>query len=268
MRTDPRPTPETIGFYYPPDYGPWLAAPPLEGRNSRVKAILKSFLWDTRVWITPSLPPGRLLELGCGSGTYLDAMARKGWRVEGIDVSPDAVERARQRGHRARVGRLESIADPEGRFDLVVGWMVLEHLHDPVRALRRWADWTTPEGTLALSVPDAASCEFRFFGSRWYGLHLPNHLYHFTRESVTRLLEAGGWKVERVFYQRFLGNLAGSAGHVLDDWFGRRNPLSILLRDLNGPRAYLFYLSLPLATLLAAAGQTGRLTVWARKVRP
>jgi 2-polyprenyl-3-methyl-5-hydroxy-6-metoxy-1,4-benzoquinol methylase len=264
MRTDPRPTPESMAFYYPPEYGPWSAPPRRD--ESAAKRILKVFLWDTRVALVPPLPPGRLLEVGCGSGSFLDAMARKGWSVEGVESSAAAAERAGRLGHRIRIGRLESLPETGTPFDLVVGWMVLEHLHDPVGALRKLAAWTRPGGYLALSVPDASSFEFRLFGSRWYALHLPNHLYHFTRATVTRLVEAGGWTVERVVHQRFLGNLAGSVSHVLEDWLGRGNPASALLQELVGRRAYLLYLTLPLATLLAAAGQTGRVTLWARKL--
>jgi 2-polyprenyl-3-methyl-5-hydroxy-6-metoxy-1,4-benzoquinol methylase len=269
MRTDPRPDFESIGFYYPAEYGPWMQGDrPVLGKAGGIKKVLKSLLWDTRVALTPALPPGRLLEIGCGSGAYLDQMAAKGWRVEGIEPSPEAAAKAAARGHSVRVARLESLSDPGGPFDLVVGWMVLEHLHEPVRALRKLAAWTAPGGVLALSVPDAAAAEFRLFGSRWYALHLPNHLYHFTAPTVTRLLEAAGWRVERIVSQRFLGNLPGSMAHVFDDLLGRPNPVSNLLLELAGPRAYLLYLTLPLATLLAAAGQTGRLTLWARKIHP
>ena len=269
MRTDPRPDVRTMGFYYPPEYGPWLQGdrPVLPGRSG-LKKFLKSFLWDTRVALTPPLPPGRLLEIGCGSGAYLDQMAAQGWQVEGLESSPEAAAKAASRGHKVRVGRLEDLPASGGPFDLIVGWMVLEHLHDPVLALRNLASWTAPGGSLALSVPDADCSEFRIFGSRWYALHLPNHLYHFTPRTVGRLLEAGGWKVERTFGQRFLGNLPGSLAHLCDDLLGRPNLLSNLLLELAGPRAYLLYLTLPLATLLAAVGQTGRLTLWARKAGP
>jgi hypothetical protein len=131
--------------------------------------------------------------------------------------------------------------------------------------MRKLARWIRPGGYLALSVPDADCYEFRLFGSRWYALHLPNHLYHFTARTVSRLLEAAGWKVEQMYGQRFLGNLPGSLAHVCDDILGAPNLISKALIQLAGPKAYLLYLTLPLATVLGALRQTGRLTLWARR---
>src|SRR3546814_19345766 len=59
--------------------------------------------------------------------------------------------------------------------DLIVGWMVLEHLHQPLAVLRKLRRWIQPDGWLVLSVPDAGSLEFRVFGDRWYALQLPTH---------------------------------------------------------------------------------------------
>src|SRR5581483_7873944 len=106
--TNPRPSPAGIARFYPTGYGPHVTR---ESRHNR----LPSRFWS-RVFGRPSperrgaLPcpaPGRLLDFGCGGGSYLRRMARLGWRVTGLDVAPDVVRRIRDElGCDAVVGTL------------------------------------------------------------------------------------------------------------------------------------------------------------------
>src|SRR3546814_7727601 len=95
-------------------------------------------------------------------------MARAGWDVEGIEPSAHAARQAAEAGYKVRNVPLETAADPQLPVDLIVGWMVLEHLHQPLAVLRKLRRWIQPDGWLVLSVPDAGSLEFRVFGDRWY----------------------------------------------------------------------------------------------------
>ena len=82
LRTDPRPTPATIGFYYPADYGPYLGtvvSGPAEGGGWKARLVaMGKRLFDTKVHAIPDRAPGRMLELGCASGSYLHTMAARG----------------------------------------------------------------------------------------------------------------------------------------------------------------------------------------------
>jgi SAM-dependent methyltransferase len=141
--------------------------------------------------------------------------------------------------------------------------MVLEHLHQPKLALEKLRHSLRPDGWLAISVPNAASLESRFFKENWYALDLPRHLFHFTPATVRTLLSASGWEIRRILHQRLLGNLIGSVGYVLRE----RNTAPSLARhliefpDKAGRQNQLLY---PLALLFSAFGQTGRMTVWAQ----
>ncbi len=264
MRTDPRPTIETISFYYPDDYQPHAG---IQVNTGSVQLLYKRAAhWLLNIERLPPIQPGRMLEFGCGSGKFLHRMAKQGWEVEGIEIAGAPAKTAQALGYTVHIGALERAPDPSHSYHLVVGWMVLEHLHDPVKALRKLWNWTYPGGWLVVSVPNAASLEFRFFGPAWYALELPRHLYHFTPGTLGGMLEAAGWQVERILHQRTLANLAGSVGYVLQ---GSRyaNRLASFTKNLLGfhsssPAHILTY---PLAFLLALFGQTGRMTVWARK---
>lgn len=264
MRTNPRPTPQTIGYYYPASYGPYLgtrvSANPRGG--SRLRARLRSWL-PTYSQCIPDLRPGRMLEIGCASGAFMHDMAIKGWSVEGIEFSPEAADAARSMGYPVIAGTLESVEKPLGPFDLIVGWMVIEHLHDPMSCLRRLHSWTVPGGWLALSVPNVDSADFRWFKDRNYAIHLPNHLYHFSPKTLEQVLDRTGWRVVKVHHERTPGNWVGSLGHVVTDLGLPR--LGHWISDLHTHSAPLKLLLYPLSSLLAFFGQTGRMTVWAKR---
>ena len=266
MRTDPRPTAEALGAYYPDDYAPYAtsaAAPSIARRCPSMLRRLLLRLVDSRAQWLPPLPPGRLLEFGCAAGGFLVRMRAEGWEVQGVDISAAATAQARAQGLAVHTGSLESLPPPARPYDLVVGWMALEHLPDPLAALRQLNERTRPGGWLVLSVPDAAALESRIFGSRWYALHLPAHLFHFTPTSLARLLKAAGWRLECIHHQRSAGNLLGSLGHLLEDlgfsragrWLVRATARSTTLHRL------LF----PVAVVLGLLRQSGRMTVWASK---
>ena len=259
-----------MSSYYPDDYGPY-AGTRIEEEPFDTRPKWRRYLSGAVAWLTdpnaqrlPTMPPGRLLEIGCASGSYLHRMSKAGWEVEGIEFSEKAAALARASGYRVQSGPVETAAGPMGPFDLVVAWMVLEHLHDPVLALTRIRDWTAPGGRLVASVPNANSWELRAFSDAWYALHLPNHLWHPTVKSLSLVLERGGWRLERVFFHRDLRNLLGSLGYVLEDrgWLPK---LAARLKAFPEAGGRLSQVLFPLAFLLAAAGQTGRMTIWARR---
>lgn len=264
MRTNPRPTPQTISLYYPQDYSPHGSTAFTASRTTDGMwklAAKKFFNTDSRK--VPPLNAGRMLEIGCASGGFLARMAAQGWQVEGLELSARAAADARCQGYLVQTGDLAHMQTPAELFDLVVGWQVLEHLHNPVVALEKLGDLIKPKGWLALSVPDASAWEFSTFGARWYGLDLPRHLFHFTPGTLKAILAKTGWKTERIFWQKNPNNLLHSvryccldrgwvsgAGYLLDVAQGRRQRV---LHSLVG-------------LLLGASRASGRMTAWATRI--
>jgi 2-polyprenyl-3-methyl-5-hydroxy-6-metoxy-1,4-benzoquinol methylase len=266
MRTSPRPTPATIGVYYPDNYGPYIGTKVLTSpKQSLLKRLLRPFvrrIFAFNAEALPPLPPGRLLEIGCASGAFLHKMAQQGWEVQGIEYSPTAAAAARALGYPVHIGALESAPQTEEPVDLIVGWMVLEHLHDPVPGLQKLRACAKEGAWLVLSVPNAGSLEFRLFGRNWYALQLPTHMHHFTPETISKTLSTAGWRVRRVVHQRTLANLFASFGYTLRDHGCRQLSRRLILFP---ERAGLWhYVLFPVALLLSTFGQTGRMTVWAQ----
>jgi 2-polyprenyl-3-methyl-5-hydroxy-6-metoxy-1,4-benzoquinol methylase len=271
LRTDPRPTPAEMSLYYPNEYGPHQcageAAPLQDGRRPWRRGV-GSLAWrlaDSRAESLPPMTPGRLLEVGCASGSFLDRMAKVGWSVEGIEFSESAAARASRLGYAIHRGRLEEAPAPAEPFDIVVGWMALEHLHDPLKSIEKLRSWVKPGGWLALSVPDAGSVGFTIFRSAWYPVDLPRHLYHFDRRTLRLLLEKGGWRVRRFITQRTVMDFIASFGYVLGDT-GIAPGLSEWLKKAPERPGRLPLLLFPLSYLLSFLRQTGRMTVWAQRL--
>ncbi len=268
MRTDPRPTPDTIGFYYPDSYGPYKQTRIQSAQikpAGLVRLLLRpiaSKIFNFNMTTLPIMKPGRMLEIGCASGSFLYSMADQGWQVQGIEFSEKVAQTASKLGFEVYAGSLESAPTPDEPFDLIVGWMVVEHLHDPIGCLKKLREWAKPSAALVISVPNSGSSEFFAFKDKSYALQLPTHLYHFTPKTIEKILDASGWSLEKVLHQRTLNNLIGSLGFLLKSW-GLSKIGQILVDFPERPSRWVYVLY-PLAWFLSLFGQTGRMTIWAK----
>jgi len=182
--THPRPSPASVAALYPDDYAPH-APRPKQSRRSIVASVLPA--------------PGRLLDFGCGAGSLLRQLHRRGWHVTGMDLSPRAVRHVREElGFDAIEGTLPHPHLAPASFDAITMIEALEHVHDPLGVLRAARDLLTPGGTLAITVPNLDSLSFHWFGAAWYGLDLPRHLTHFEPLTLVRMLEEADLHVKQL----------------------------------------------------------------------
>jgi 2-polyprenyl-3-methyl-5-hydroxy-6-metoxy-1,4-benzoquinol methylase len=120
---------------------------------------------------------GRLLDVGCATGSFLHAMKQRGWQVQGVEPITHAAAQAQHLfGLEVFVGLLEEAAYPDATFDVVTLWDVLEHVADARTTLQEASRILKPGGLLVCSVPNPASVEARLFGSYWVGWERPRHL--------------------------------------------------------------------------------------------
>ena len=144
--------------------------------------------------------PGRLLEVGSGSGRFLNRMRKAGWSVDGIDFDPVAAARIQERfGIPVAVGSLPELGYPEGEYDVVAMSQVLEHVADPVALLKECRRVLRPGGRLVLSTPNARSLAHRLYGRHWRGLEPPRHQHVFTTSALARCARDCGFADARLF---------------------------------------------------------------------
>jgi SAM-dependent methyltransferase len=137
-------------------------------------------------------PSGRLLELGCAYGFFLQIAAAR-WQARGIDVSAEAVRHARDVGGVDAVqADFLSLPDEPGRYDLVCLWDTIEHLPRPIETVEKAARWLKPGGTLVLTTGDVESRLARLQGERWRQVHPPTHLFYFSPATLRRTATRAG----------------------------------------------------------------------------
>jgi SAM-dependent methyltransferase len=137
-----------------------------------------------------------LLEVGSGSGEWLAYMRGLGWRVEGVEPDPKAVEMAQSQGLNVRAGRLSDQRYPDEYTDVICLVHVIEHLHEPLATLRECRRVLKPKGRLVLATPNSASLGHRRFRSNWVSLDPPRHLMIFDPPTMRRLLDEAGFDVD------------------------------------------------------------------------
>ena len=137
--------------------------------------------------------PGRLLDVGCGRGAFLDEARKRGWEALGVEPDTTSAEASRELGVEVIHSRLEEVGLPSGSFDAVTLWDVLEHNERPLELLTRIRTLLRPEGVLAAQSPNLESRMFRHAGAKWDWLSPPDHLLHFTPGSLSLLLEKSGF---------------------------------------------------------------------------
>ena len=142
--------------------------------------------------------PGRLLDLGCGPGTFSIAARARGWTTVGLDINATSVAHCRARGLEVIGGAFPHPALAGETFDVVAMNDFLEHLTDPVGALRTVRTLLAPGGVVFISTPDAGALMARLTRSRWLHLKPNEHLVYFDRTTIRRALEAASFRVEHV----------------------------------------------------------------------
>lgn len=144
------------------------------------------------------LRPGRrferVLDVGCAYGFFLDVVEQR-WRpqeVVGVDVTPEARERNERAGRTFHHGFIETAPLPDAHFDLVFMGDAFEHVHDPLRAADQFARVLAPGGVLVITTVDFDAVVPRLLGARWRLMTPPEHLFFWTRRSISKLFEDRG----------------------------------------------------------------------------
>lgn len=144
------------------------------------------------------LAKGRILDIGCGTGAFLDIMKRRGWDCTGLEPDDQAREKAKELyGLEARPSQ-ELFQLPPDSYDSVTMWHVLEHVHELHKYLDRIRDLLTSNGKLFIAVPNHTSADAAHYRTYWAAYDVPRHLYHFSPGCMKQLMERHGMQVRTV----------------------------------------------------------------------
>ena len=138
--------------------------------------------------------PGRLLDVGCGNGAFLQMAQAAGWSVQGIDFDPIAVAEARRQGLAVDLGGIDQLTAQAQTYDWITCSHVLEHVHDPQHLFHSMHRLLRSGGTLWLQTPNLNSIGHRTYGRDWVGADPPRHLTLLTLTSLRSALEKAGFQ--------------------------------------------------------------------------
>lgn len=187
--------------------------------------------------------PGRILDIGCYTGVFLQLAKQRGWEACGVEPSKWAAGKARKKGLTVFNGPLDEVDFPPASFDVITLWDVIEHLHDPLRDLRKIASLLRPDGLFALSTMDVGSL-FAKLTARHWPWHMRMHLYYFTPGTISRMCQSAGLQViavephKRIVSLRYFIEKAASqipGFTVLGQWIGlpfKRRYVSVDFGDI------------------------------------
>lgn len=146
----------------------------------------------------PVAGSGRLLDVGCGLGFFVERALADGWDAYGCDLSAAWLAHAQTRlgSDRVRIGEPDAAFGPDERFDLITAWDVVEHVFDPVPFLRSLARRLAPRGRIFLRTPNEAWVYPSYGVRRLLGDRVElgplNHVVYFRAATLTRALAAAG----------------------------------------------------------------------------
>ncbi len=191
--TNPRPSGQTIASYYESDD---YISHQNKSNNlvNFVYRIARSYTLKSKLKLINSFktPTRNILDIGCGTGHFLNTCKHNRWNVLGVEPN----DTARTIASKNNIDVFEKISDlPEKQFDIITMWHVLEHIPDINNLLSAVHKRLTKNGRLIVAVPNVASLDAQLYKDKWAAYDVPRHLYHFTQKTMAKMMSKHKFKV-------------------------------------------------------------------------
>jgi len=187
--TSPRPTIQSIGPYYESDA--YVSHSKTgSGLVNRLFHLARIYTIRYKKSLVKKLSSGKtLLDYGCGTGEFLHAMSRSGWTCRGIEPNQTARDSASRTYHLniSDENALDSL--PDGSFDAITLWHVLEHVYPLRERIRSFHRLLDKKGMLFVALPNMLSYDAAKYGSYWAAWDVPRHIHHFSPDTIRLLMQ-------------------------------------------------------------------------------
>lgn len=159
---------------------------------------------------------GRLLDVGCGNGIFLDQMKQLGWEVMGVEPDGGAASVAVKKfGLEVFQGSLKEAKFPNGHFHAITLNHVLEHVLDPIELLKECRRVLRPGGKLVVATPNIRSLGAHVFGEYWRGFEVPRHLFLFSTRALRACAKAAELDIQELRTTANLGRYIWAASSLI-----------------------------------------------------
>ena len=146
---------------------------------------------------------GALLDIGCGTGEFLNTMKSGGWETIGIEPSPSARKQGVENYNLDVREEKELENFPPNSFNVITMWHVLEHVPHLLERVQKLKDLLKYDGVLIIAVPNRNSHDAKHYGEYWAAYDVPRHLYHFRAQDMRTLMGVVGFEVEKILPMKF-----------------------------------------------------------------
>lgn len=190
LETDPQPSEDTLGDYYESD--DYISH--TDGKRNlfeKVYHIIKSVALKRKLKLINSFQSKhkQILDVGCGTGDFLQVAKEYNWTVSGIEPNEKARVVANQKTDNAVFEIKHLLTFEPNSFDVITLWHVLEHLPKLETHISIFESLLKPNGHLVIAVPNFKSYDANHYNHFWAAFDAPRHLWHFSQTAISRLVE-------------------------------------------------------------------------------
>ncbi|MCP4318260.1 MAG: class I SAM-dependent methyltransferase [Hyphomicrobiales bacterium] len=163
--TNPLPTEEELSLFYRKYYRIFYQGALSKPRQKHIDKRVREAEFRAEKLKGLCKDNARVLDFGCGSGEFVEAMLNRGYDSHGFEIGESYGAYGEGKlSNRIKVSSWEDV-DYAPEFDLITSFHVVEHLRDPLNAVRKMMSWLAPGGLIFLEVPNVASGPYKGFGS-------------------------------------------------------------------------------------------------------
>ncbi|NOT37317.1 MAG: class I SAM-dependent methyltransferase [Saprospiraceae bacterium] len=185
--------------------GPYYDSPKYISHSDNTTGLINNlyhwvrrFMLNRKLSLIKSITSEKsILDIGSGTGYFLQTMKAAGFETTGIEVNEKAREFSRQQFGLQVYSPEYLIENKIGKkFDVATLWHVLEHIYDPKKYLHYIKDQLKNNGHLVIAVPNYESTDASHYKEYWAGYDAPRHLWHFSPETISNLLQENGFTLK------------------------------------------------------------------------
>lgn len=205
---------------------------------------------------------GKILDVGCGIGYFLEVAKKRGWEVYGTEYTDQAVSICRDKGISMEQGILDPSNYDLDSFDVITSFEVIEHINNPLEELANFYSLVRPGGLVYITTPNFNSLLRYKLKSAYNVITYPEHLSYYTPKSLSNVFKRSGFK--RVKLQSTgisLTRLKTSKGKTTEAFISKSSSDEILRNNIES-KWYLQLIKRSLNKLLTFTGKGDSLKGW------
>jgi len=201
--TNPRPFEKDLGQYYQSDEYISHSSSSVSLFDKLYFAIRNYTIRKKFKLINKYITSGKILDIGCATGEFLNYFNTKGWETQGIEPNEIARNSAIEKYGLAVHSEKELSKYKESYFDVISMWHVLEHVPDLNSRILQLKKIIANNGILIIAVPNIDSKDAGIYGKYWAALDVPRHLYHFNQSAIQKIFQKEGFEIIKTYPMKF-----------------------------------------------------------------